>query len=97
MIDSHPREVEAMALFKEGRGGEARRLQEAFLEEVLTSGEDLCSCPSDCKYPGKCVECVLVHRGHADHLPHCFRAMVNKRLAELSGLTEHSLEGQAGT
>ena len=79
-----------MALFRSGDTQEARRLQEQFLAEVMGSGEDLCSCPGNCEYHGRCVECVLIHRGHADHLPHCFRAMVNDRVEALSALTEHS-------
>jgi len=79
-----------MALFKEGRSAEASALQDKFLEEVMSSGEDLCSCPSSCKFHGKCVECVAIHRGHRDHLPHCFRDMVNERIEGLSELTEHS-------
>jgi len=90
MIDDHPLEKRAMELFRSGDAEQASRLQEEFLAEVMSSGEDLCSCPGHCKYHGKCVECVLVHRGHADHLPHCFRSMVNERLERLSALTEHS-------
>ncbi|MBM3476534.1 MAG: hypothetical protein FJX75_24945 [Armatimonadetes bacterium] len=71
MIDNHELEKRAMELFKAGRTNEAQRLQEQFLAEVMASGEDLCSCPGDCAYHGKCVECVLIHRGHGDHLPHC--------------------------
>lgn len=81
-----------MKLFREGKGAQARELQEAFLAEVMSSGEQLCSCPStSCAYHGKCVECVLIHRGHGDHLPRCFERMVNRRLEALSALTEHTL------
>lgn len=90
MVDNHPLEIEAMELFKQGKGKEARKLQEAFLDEVLSSGEDHCTCPGNCKYHGKCVECVMIHRGHGDHLPHCFYEMVNRRIEGLSALTEHS-------
>ena len=95
MVDNHELEVRAMALFKKGDTEEARRLQTRFLEEMKASGEDHCSCPVDCKYHGKCVECVVIHRGHGDHLPHCFQHMVNKRIDELSGLTEHSFRHQS--
>lgn len=95
MIDGHDLEIRAMDLFKKGDAREAGKLQEKFLEEVKTSGEDLCSCPAACKYHGKCVDCVLIHRGHADHLPHCFQEMVNKRLETLSELTEHSFRNQS--
>ncbi len=95
MIDDHPLEIEAMRLFKEGRGAEARKLQEQFLEEVLSSGEDYCTCPGSCKYHGDCVKCIIIHRGHGDHVPHCLRAMVNRRIEVLSGLTEHSFKRQS--
>ena len=90
MIDDHPLEIEAMDLFKKGDSATARKLQERFLKEVRDSGEDHCTCPAACKHHGKCVECVIIHRGHGDHVPHCFREMVNRRLEPLSELTEHS-------
>jgi len=90
MVDNHDLERRAMELFRSGDAERARQLQEHFLEEIMASGEDLCSCPGDCEYHGRCVECVMIHRGHADHLPHCFRAMVNERIQGLSALTEHS-------
>ena len=94
MVDNHELEKRAMELFRSGDSDQASRLQEQFLAEVMASGEDLCSCPSSCGYHGKCVECVLIHRGHGDHLPHCFRSMVNERIDSLSALTEHSSRRQ---
>ena len=95
MIDDHPLECRAMALFREGRSAEASALQDEFLAEVLSSGEDHCTCAATgCKFHGRCVECVIIHRGHGDHLPNCFRGMVNRRLRPLSALTEHTLGGQ---
>lgn len=95
MVDDHEMERRAMALFRSGRAAEARALQDQFLREVMASGEDLCPCPGACKHHGRCVECVVIHRGHGDHLPYCFRQMVNRRLAALSALTEHSLSPAA--
>lgn len=93
MIDNHPLEQKAMALFREGRTAEAQALQEQFLAEVLASGMDYCSCPhKGCKWHGRCVECVIIHRGHGDHLPQCFYPMLNQRLEALNALTEHSLK-----
>ena len=89
-VDDHPLEIEAMALFRQHKPREAGKLQDEFLAEVKRSGVDHCNCPAACKLHGKCVECVIVHRGHGDHLPHCMRSMVNRRLEQLSGLTEHS-------
>ena len=96
VIDDNPLEIRAMELFKQREGAKARELQEAFLAEVKASGEDHCTCPGGCKYHGDCVQCVILHRGHGDHLPHCFRVMLNRRLQALSGLSEHSFEAKKG-
>ena len=90
MIDHHPTECRAMALFKQGRGAEASALQDEFLQEVMASGEDHCNCPSACKFHGRCVECVTIHRGHGDHLPYCFSVMVRDRVGGQSELLEHT-------
>lgn len=94
MIDNHEMEKRAMELFRQGRGKEASALQDEFLAEVKRSGVDHCTCPGSCKFHGKCVECVTLHRGHGDHLPHCFRNMLNERLEKLSQLSEHSFKHQ---
>lgn len=91
-IDNHPLEIEAMELFKQGKSREASKLQDEFLAEIKRSGVDHCSCPAACKLHGKCMECVALHRGHGDHLPHCMQSMVNRRIEQLSGLTEHSFK-----
>ena len=52
------------------------------LKEIADSGIDYCSCPSACPHHGKCWECVLIHRGHRDHLPYCFWDMVNEKIHE---------------
>ncbi len=92
VIDDNELEIEAMALFRRGDGAAARKLQDRFLPEVFDSGEDYCPCPEACKHHGTCIECVTVHRGHGDHLPFCLQAMVNRRLAVLSELSEHSFK-----
>ncbi len=95
MVDNHPIERRAMELFSSGDAVAAGRLQDQFLEEIMASGEDFCPCPAGCRYHGRCVECVLIHRGHGDHLPNCFRDMVNRRIEALSALTEHSCAGRS--
>jgi len=92
MIDNHPTELKALELFKQGRVEEANRVQDEFLQTVLSSGEDHCSCRVACKHHGKCIECVVLHRGHGHHLPNCFRDMVNQRLEPISQLTEHTFK-----
>jgi hypothetical protein len=74
MVDNHELERKAMELFKCGDAARASELQDEFLREILASGEDLCSCPSGCKFHGRCIECVMIHRGHGDHLPHCLQS-----------------------
>ncbi len=92
MVDNHKMEKQAMELFKKGQSKEASQLQDLFLAEMKSSGVDHCTCPANCKFHGKCVECVMIHRGHGDHLPYCFRNMLNERLQVLSGLSEHSFK-----
>ena len=96
MVDDHPMEQEAMGLFRKGEGKKASQLQDEFLEEIRKSGIDHCTCPGACKFHGKCVECVIIHRGHGDHLPHCFREMVNRRIEAVSGLSENTFEHRTG-
>lgn len=62
------------------------------LQEIKDSGIDYCSCPSECPHHGKCWECVLIHRGHRDHLPYCLWDMVNEKLYNTQKLTEGSLK-----
>jgi hypothetical protein len=90
MIDNHALEIKAMECFISGNSKEAHRLQDEFLDEVRKSGEDHCSCKSQCKHHGNCVECVIIHRGHGGHLPNCFRDMVNVRIQAISELSEHT-------
>lgn len=90
MIDNNDIEIRAMDAFRRDDGEEGHRLQREFLEAVAQSGEDHCPCKVACRYHGRCRECVLIHRGHGDHLPDCLKPMVNRRIAALSALTEHS-------
>ncbi len=93
-IDKHPMELEAMRMFREGKGREASKLQDEFLKAVKDSGVDHCTCPSGCKFHGDCVQCLIAHRGHGDHVPHCMREMINDRVAALAALAENSYEGK---
>jgi hypothetical protein len=92
MIDNNELEMKAMDLFKAGKRAEAHRFQDQFLKEALASCEDHCSCPVACRHHGNCTECVILHRGHGDHLPNCFFNMVNKRIEALSAITEHTIK-----
>ena len=93
-IDFNPKECAAMEAFKRGDGALGSAIQAEFIEEIKEfkkSNGDHCNCPADCSLHGNCMLCVQVHRGHGDHLPHCLQCMVNKKLALLSELTEHSI------
>lgn len=92
IIDNNPKEKEAMKAFIRGERDLGNRLQDEFVVELRESlGKvDHCTCEKPCKYHGKCIECVAIHRAHRDHLPNCFRTMINERIEKLSELTEHS-------
>ena len=94
-IDNNPIEINAMDAFRRGETKEAHRLQDSFLDAFhkgLEQGEDFCSCIADCKHHGHCMDCVVLHRGHGDHLPECMRDIVNRKLLSFSELTEHSVK-----
>ena len=96
-IDFNETECQAMEAFLRGEGQEGTRLQEQFLakaKEAMKEGLDHCPCQADCCFHGKCVLCVMIHRGHGNHLPACMQAMVNRRLESLSELTEHTIVRQ---
>ena len=93
IIDKNPIEMEAMQLFKEHKNDEGTKLQDKFISDLckfIADGNSHCPCPEPCKYHGKCVECVSLHRGHADHLPVCLQPMVDERLKMLAGLVNHT-------
>jgi len=87
-VDDNELEKKALEHFRKGERAEAFRCQDEFLAQVKACGVDHCTCKASCKYHGKCVECVVIHRGHQDQLPACFFEMVNRRIAAICGLTE---------
>lgn len=91
-IDGHPLEKEELRLSLEGKKAESRAKQQEFLDKVEQSGIDHCPCTNNCPLHGDCRACVLVHRGHRDHLPVCFFSMINERLQAVSSLTEGTFE-----
>ena len=93
-IDFNETECRAMQAFLEGNNDLGEELQAEFLnqlKEAMKNGQDHCPCTADCSIHGKCFICVQVHRGHGNHLPACMHEMVNRKLKELSELTEHSI------
>ena len=91
-IDANPKMIECNQAYRDGNITEGRRLIKEFVQEVEESGQDHCNCKEPCIIHGKCKECVLVHRGGMDHLPYCFRDLVNDRIEKLSAITEHSIK-----
>jgi hypothetical protein len=91
-IDGNELEKKAMDAFRQGDSQQGHQIQREFLRQVKESGVDHCSCPKQCVYHGNCIDCVIIHRGHQDHLPNCFRLMVNERISVLSALTEHTFK-----
>ncbi len=89
-IDDNEIEKQAMEAFRKGDDRTGHQIQNRFLAEVRASGQDHCSCTVKCPHHGHCVDCVVIHRGHQDHLPNCFHPMVNRRIGAVSELTEHS-------
>ncbi len=92
-IDDNEIQKEAMRAFHAGDRELGFKLQDDFVAAFHShyDGKDHCSCAKPCKFHGKCVECVAIHRAHREHLPNCFQSMVNEKLKAVSGLTEHSI------
>jgi hypothetical protein len=90
IIDDNKLERRAMEAFRKGDERRGHQLQNQFLAAVGASGEDHCSCTVKCPHHGNCADCVVIHRGHQDHLPNCFHPMVNRRIRAVSELTEGS-------
>ncbi len=94
-IDGNEVQKNATDAFNRGDKAEAYLLQDEFVDMLhhsLEANEDHCNCTKKgCKYHGKCLECVAIHRAHREHLPYCMQSMVNEKLMSLSALTEHSL------
>lgn len=93
IIDGNPKEKKAMEEFHKGNRAEGLKIQDEFVKDLRNAmkTQDHCSCTKACKFHGKCIECVAIHRAHEDHLPNCFHNMINKKIMNLSELTEHTI------
>ncbi len=89
-IDGNEYSALELKYFREGQIKESEDVKKEFLRKIKESGIDHCNCPNPCIHHGNCYECVILHRGHRDHLPYCLWDMVNERLEKLSLLTEDS-------
>lgn len=90
-IDNNEIAKKQMDLEAQGLKKEAYELKKEFLKQIKESGIDHCPCKEACSHHGNCYECVVIHRGHRDHLPYCFWDMVNEKLYGLSRMTEGSI------
>lgn len=89
-IDGNELSKRELELSRQGKAKEALEIKLEFLRQVKESGIDHCNCPEKCRHHGNCYECVILHRGHRDHLPYCMWSMLNERIQNLSLLTEDS-------
>ena len=37
---------------------------------------------------------MAIHRAHQEHVPNCMREMLNRKIRQLSELTEHSIAAE---
>ncbi len=77
-FDDNPDMHENMRLEKAGEQAKANAIRDDFVARAcaeIAQGVDFCSCAAECPYHGKCMECVLIHRGHRDHLPNCLKSV----------------------
>ena len=89
VIDGNDLEKKSLEKLKAGNVADSRAAEDEFLRQAREQPDGGCSCPkNDCRWHGKCYECVMLHRGAADHIPTCFHDIVNKRLQGALDLTE---------
>ena len=96
IIDGNETEKQAMQEFRNGNRKKGCELQDCFVAEFREeySNKDHCPCKKACKYHGNCKECVAIHRAHGEHVPNCMREMLNKKIKQLSELTEHTVANE---
>lgn len=91
-IDNNELARKQMEMDARGMKKEAHEMKLEFLKQIKESGIDHCPCKEACIHHGNCYECVVIHRGHRDHLPLCMWDMINEKLDGLSRLTEGSFK-----
>lgn len=99
IIDNNETEKRAMKELHLGNRKEGLKIQEEFASAFRTeyAHKDHCPCTKACRYHGNCKECVAIHRAHQEHVPNCMRPIINKKIAVLSELTEHTYADQLRT
>jgi hypothetical protein len=93
MVDNNELEIESLRELKAGNVEHSHALEDEFFRRIRELPQGACSCHMlDCRWHGKCWECVQLHRGAGDHLPNCFHGIVNKRLQNVLDLTESTVK-----
>jgi len=87
-IDGNKDYMKALEYFEKGEKKIYQQMEDDFLAQVHASGQDHCPCHAPCKLHGNCKDCIILHRGHRDHLPYCLHDMINERLDSLIQLVE---------
>lgn len=87
-IDGNEKAAGIMPLHHGNKPEEARALEMEVLAEIKESGQKLCPCIGTCERAGNCVDCILLHRAHKDHLPRCLWKMVRERVPDHCGLCD---------
>ena len=90
-IDYSPLEMEEIQYARAGDFAKSWEKKQEFLRQAEKL-PDHCPCPEDCPHHGNCYECVIIHRGHGDHLPYCMWDIVNKKIKCLCQITENSVK-----
>ena len=89
IIDGNELEIESLKELKAGNVEKSHALEDEFIRQAKEQPRGGCSCYMlNCRWHGKCYECVLLHRGAGDHLPNCFHSLINERLQGVLNLTE---------
>ena len=89
IIDGNDLEKESLRELLAGNTERSHALEDEFLRQAKEQPGGGCSCPTrNCRWFGKCYECVTLHRGAGDHLPYCFHGVINERLQAALELTE---------
>lgn len=87
-IDGNEDYMKALACYLQGDKKTYQKLEDEFLAQVYAEGKDHCPCHAPCKHHGDCKACIILHRGHRDHLPYCLHDMINERLDPMIRLVE---------
>jgi len=90
VIDDNSEYREVMEAYRSGDFERARQMDKAFVDRALQE-RDHCPCKEPCRWHGKCKECVIMHRGHQDHLPKCMQPILLKQVHGLLQLAETDL------